>query len=66
MINSMSSITSKSWNSVLPIIQVILVSWKLSQSVFTTGNAWQQSPRADNLITQMLSGVKLSLLDPTI
>ena len=66
MINSMSSIPSKSWNSVLPIIQVILVSWKFSRSVFTTSNAWQQSPRADNLITQMLSGVKLSLLDPTI
>ena len=66
MINSMSSMPSRSWNSVLPTIQVSLVSGKLSRSVLITGNAWQQSPRADNLITQMLSGVKLSILDPTI
>ena len=66
MINSMSSMPSKSWYSVLPTIQVSLVSGKLSRSVLTTGNAWQQSPRADNLITQMLSGVKLSILDSTI
>jgi len=57
---------SKSWYSVLPTIQVSLVSGKLSRSVLTTGNTWQQSPRADNLITQMLSGVKLSILDFTI